>query len=143
MTYARNVIQRHHKSKYKRSIEKSALIILLVSGYLWGGYFLLKALNTNELIVSTLSIVDNIFAVYLLARRSKYGFISYIINDLILIALWGIPVIQGNWLLLPMLINPIVNLINDTYGVINWTRMQKSQREQKQEAQEKKETGEK
>jgi len=30
------VIQRHHKSKYKRSIEKSALIILLVSGYLWG-----------------------------------------------------------------------------------------------------------
>ena len=93
-------------------------------------YFLLKALNTNELIVSTLSVVDNIFAVYLLARRSKYGFVSYIANDLILIVLWGIPIIQGNLLLLAMLINPIVNLINDTYGVINWTKMQRKQKEQ-------------
>ena len=39
-------------------------------------YFLLKALNTSQLIISTLSVVDNIFAVYLLARRSKYGFVS-------------------------------------------------------------------
>ena len=92
-----------------------------------GFYFLLKALNTNELFISTLSVVDNIFAVYLLARRSKYGFISYIVNDLILIVLWGIPIVQGNLLLLAMLINPMVNLINDTYGVINWTKMQKKQ----------------
>ena len=142
-----------HKNGETKSVEvnsikwKEWLIVSLCSVALFvGGYFLLKALNTNELIVSTLSIVDNIFAVYLLARRSKYGFISYIINDLILIALWGIPVIQGNWLLLPMLINPIVNLINDTYGVINWTRMQKSQKEQKheeQEVQERQETEEK
>lgn len=90
-------------------------------------YFLLKALNTSQLIISTLSVVDNIFAVYLLARRSKYGFVSYIINDLILIVLWGIPIIQGNLLLLAFLINPIINLINDTYGVVNWTRQQKKQ----------------
>ena len=85
----------------------------------------------NELIVSTLSVVDNIFAVYLLTRRSKYGFVSYIVNDLILIVLWGIPIIQGNLLLLAMLINPIVNLINDTYGVINWTQIQKKQNSDK------------
>lgn len=92
-----------------------------------GFYFFLKALNTNQLIISTLSVIDNIFAVYLLARRSKYGFVSYIVNDFILIALWGIPVIQGNLLLLAMFVNPLANLINDIYGVVNWTKMQKKQ----------------
>jgi len=93
-----------------------------------GFYFLLKALNTNELIISTLSVVDNLFAIYLLARRSKYGFVSYIVNDLILIVLWGIPVIQGNLLLMAMLINPCINLINDIYGVVNWSKLQKTQK---------------
>ena len=124
-----------HKNRETKSVEvnsikwKEWLIVALCSILVFiGVYFLLKALNTNELIVSTLSVVDNIFAVYLLARRSKYGFVSYIINDLILIVLWGIPIIQGNLLLLAMLINPIVNLINDTYGVINWTKMQRKQK---------------
>ena len=124
-----------HKNGETKSVEvnsikwKEWLIVALCSIVAFiGFYFLLKALNTNELIVSTLSVVDNIFAVYLLARRSKYGFVSYIVNDLILIVLWGIPIIQGNLLLLAMLINPIVNLINDTYGVINWTKMQRKQK---------------
>ena len=125
-----------HKNGETKSVEvnsikwKEWLIIVLCSIVAFiGFYFLLKSLNTNELIVSTLSVVDNIFAVYLLARRSKYGFVSYIINDLILIVLWGIPIIQGNLLLLAMLINPIVNLVNDTYGVINWNKMQRKQKD--------------
>lgn len=93
-----------------------------------GFYFFLRALNTRELFISTLSVIDNVFATYLLARRSKYGFISYIVNDLILIVLWGIPVVQGDWVLLAMLINPVINLINDTYGVVNWTKMQRNQK---------------
>ena len=127
-----------HKNEETKSVEvnsikwKEWIIVALCSIVAFiGFYFLLKALNTNELIVSTLSVVDNIFAIYLLARRSKYGFVSYIVNDLILIILWGIPVVQGNLFLLAMLINPIVNLINDTYGVINWTKMQRKQKEQK------------
>ncbi len=123
-----------YKNRETKSVEvnsikwKEWLIVAICSIIAFiGFYFLLKALNTKELIVSTLSVVDNIFAVYLLARRSKYGFVSYIINDFILIVLWGIPIIQGNLLLIAMLINPIVNLINDTYGVINWTKMQRKQ----------------
>lgn len=125
-----------HKNGETKSVEvnsikwKEWLIVVLCSIVIFiGFYFLLKSLNTNELIVSTLSVVDNIFAVYLLARRSKYGFVSYIVNDLILIVLWGIPIIQGNLLLLAMLINPIVNLVNDTYGVINWNKMQRKQKD--------------
>ena len=125
-----------HKNNKTQSVEVNSIkakewIVVSVCAVIIfvGFYFVLKALNTSELVISTLSVVDNIFAVYLLARRSKYGFVSYIINDLILIVLWGIPVVSGNLLVLAMLINPIVNLVNDSYGVVNWTRMQNKQME--------------
>lgn len=123
-----------HKNKETNSVQVYSIkwqewVIVAISSVavFISFYFLLKALNTNQLIVSTLSMVDNIFAIYLLARRSKYGFVSYIVNDIILIVLWGIPVIQGNFLLLAMLFNPIMNLISDVYAVFNWSKMQKKQ----------------
>lgn len=124
-----------HKNNKTESVEVNSIkwqewliVSLCAIAIFIGFYFLLKALNTSELVISTLSVVDNVFAVYLLARRSKYGFVSYIVNDLILIVLWGIPVIGGNLLVLAMLINPIVNLVNDSYGVINWTKLQIKQK---------------
>ena len=48
-------------------------------------------------------------------------------NDLILILLWGIPVISGELLLIPMVFNPIINLINDLYGIYNWGKLEKLQ----------------
>lgn len=129
------VVWSKHKNGETKSVEvnsikwKEWLIFTLCSVFVFTGfYFLLKALNTNELFVSTLSVAASIFAVYLLARRSKYGFVSYIINDIILIVLWGISVFEGNLYLLAMLINPIVNFINDIYGFINWNILQRKQK---------------
>lgn len=93
-----------------------------------GLYFLLKSFNTNELIVSTISVVASLFAIYLQIRRSRFSFYFYIINDLILLVLWGIPVITGNLLILPMVFNPVINLINDSYGVYNWKRLENKQK---------------
>lgn len=91
-------------------------------------YYLLKAFNTNELIVSTISVLASLFAVYLQIRRSRFSFGFYMINDIILIVLWGIPVIKGNMILLPMVLNPIINFINDCYGFYNWKKLEKEQR---------------
>lgn len=93
-----------------------------------GLYFLLKSFNTNELIVSTISVVASLFAIYLQIRRSRFSFYFYIINDLILLVLWGIPIINGNLLVLPMVFNPAINLINDSYGVYNWRRLENKQK---------------
>ena len=79
-----------------------------------GLYYLLKWFNTSQLFVSTLSMVTSLFATYLVARRSKYGFLFYIGNDIILLILWGLPVVLGNLTLIPMMANPIINFINDT-----------------------------
>lgn len=91
-------------------------------------YLLLKAFNTNQLFVSSLSVIDSLFAIYLTVRRSKYSFYFYVVNDLILMVLWGIPVIGGNLVLIPMLFNPIINLINDLYGIYNWRKLEKMQK---------------
>lgn len=123
-----------HQNKKTNTVEvntigkKEWLLVSLISiGAFMGIYFLLKSFDTNELVVSTVSVVASLFAIYLQIRRSRFSFYFYIINDLILIVLWGIPVIAGNLLVLPMVFNPAINLINDSYGVYNWKRLEKRQ----------------
>lgn len=71
--------------------------------------------------------IASLLAVYLLVRRSKYCFIFYLINDIILIILWGLPIISGNLLFIPMVIDPFVLLISDSYGTFNWNKIEKEQ----------------
>lgn len=108
---------------------KEWLLISIISifGFI-GIYLLLKIFNTNELTVSTISVIVSLLAIYLQVRRSRFSFYFYIINDFILMTLWGIPVIKGNKLVLPMLFNPIINLINDIYGVYNWKKIERKQK---------------
>ena len=87
-----------------------------------GLYYLLKYFNTSQLFVSTLSMITSLFATYLVARRSKYGFLFYMGNDIIMLILWGLPVVLGNLTLIPMMVNPIINFINDTYGWKSWNK---------------------
>lgn len=112
-----------------KEITKKELILVLISQVImFGGYYyLLKYFNTNNLFVSTLSIVASLIATYLTARRSEYGFVGFIINDLILITLWGLPVITGNLSLIPVLLCPMLLLVNDIYGVYNWKRLKEKQ----------------
>jgi len=115
-----------------KEITKKELIIVLLSQIIMfaGYYYLLKIFNTNNLIVSSLSIVASLLATYLTARRSEYGFVGFIINDLILITLWGLPIINGNLSLIPVLLCPFLLLINDIYGVYNWKKLKEKQGEE-------------
>lgn len=123
-----------HKNKKTNTIsvnrinKKEWLIISGVSSLVFVVmYYLLKLFNTSELLVSTISVVTGLIAAYLLFRRSKYGFIFYVVGDIILILLWGIPIVRGNLTLLPMLIGPLINAINDSYGIYNWYKLEKLQ----------------
>ena len=125
-----------HKNKETNSVEinniyKSEWIIVsIVSVIVFiGVYYLLKAFNTNELLVSTLSVLASLFGIFFQIRRSRYAFIFYIINDIILAILWGIPVINGEFSLLPIFLDPVFIFLNDMYGFYNWTRLEKKQKE--------------
>ena len=124
----------NHKNEKTNSVDinnikkKEWLIVTFIFiGVFVGIYYLLKTFNTNELYLSTISVIASLFAVYLQIRRSKYSFSFYIVNDIILIFLWGIPVVHGNYILFPMMLNPTINLINDSYGFYNWKRTEKIQ----------------
>ena len=123
-----------HKNKETDSVEvnkiskKEWIIVAIVFVAVFVGiYYLLKAFNTNELVVSTISVLASLFAIYLQSRRSRFSFSFYMINDIILMVLWGIPVISGNLILLPMVFNPIINFINDSYGFYNWKKLENQQ----------------
>ena len=123
-----------HQNKDTNTVEvnnikiKEWIIVLFSSIVCFVGiYFLLKLFNTNQLFISSLSVIDSLFAIYLGVRRSKYSFYFYVVNDLILILLWGIPVVTGTIILIPMVFNPLINLINDLYGIYNWKKLEKMQ----------------
>ena len=101
--------------------------ILFLFLFVWM-YYLLKFFNTNELIISTISVVLTLYAVYFLIRRSKYSFVFYLFCDITLILLWGIYVFRGNVELVPILLNSIILFVNDSYAFFNWRKVEKLQK---------------
>lgn len=89
-------------------------------------YFILKIFNTNNLIISTISITTSFIASYLTFLRSPYYAIAFSLNDIILIGLWILATIE-NISYFPMIICFVMFLLNDIYGFICWIRMEKRQ----------------
>lgn len=125
--------------KNKNSSNQSVVEVNKIHGYeyLWLAigtliatvifYFVLRALNTNELIVSTISLITSAVASYLMLRRCSYYAIAFILNDFILIVLWSIVVINSGTLYLPTVISFCVFLVNDIYGFIHWKLEERKQ----------------
>ena len=89
-------------------------------------YFILKALNTSELAVSTASIATSCLASVFSFLRSPYYALAYALNDVVLILLWGIAVFS-DLSYLPMLVCFFAFLANDLYGFFNWRRIKRKQ----------------
>ena len=89
-------------------------------------YYILDALNTANMIPSTISVTTSFLAVYLTFRRSEYYALAYAANDVVLIILWTMATMQ-NISYLSVTICFAVFFVNDLYGFINWKRMKKIQ----------------
>ena len=86
-------------------------------------YFILSALGTAQMFLSTLSVTTSVLAATLTYLRSPFYALGYAANDVVLIGLW---ILAGN---LAMIICFVVFLINDLYGFYSWQKMQKRQQE--------------
>ena len=89
-------------------------------------YFILGYFNTNNLIVSTLSVATSFAASMLTVRRSPLYALAYTLNDVVLIVLWICSAISDPSSI-PMVACFTIFLLNDVYGFVNWLRMQKEQ----------------
>lgn len=111
-----------NRLKYKEII----FMLLLTAVITIIFYFILAAFHTANLIPSTLSVTTSFLAVYLTFRRSAFYAIGYAANDVVLIILWILATIS-NIAYLSVAICFVVFLVNDIYGFINWSRIQKRQ----------------
>lgn len=100
------------------------LILSVVVTFIF--YFILDALNTANMVPSTISVTTSFLAVYLTFRRSEYYALAYAANDVVLIILWTMATMQ-NISYLSVTICFAVFLVNDLYGFVNWKRMKKIQ----------------
>ncbi len=103
------------------------LMLLTAAGVTLGFYFILKELNTNNLIFSTLSVYTSFIAAYMTMRRSRFYAVGYMLNDIIILVLWSLAA-KTNLSYLAMVVTSITFLINDLYGFVNWTKLSRKQK---------------
>ena len=89
-------------------------------------YFVLRALDTENLLISTVSIATSFMASALMFCRSSGYALAYAANDIVLIVLWILATIE-NSMYLSMVVCFIIFLCNDIYGYYNWKKMKRRQ----------------
>lgn len=91
-----------------------------------GFYFILDALDTANMLPSTISVTTSFIAAYLTFRRSEFFSLAYAANDVILIILWSFASVED-----PTYISVTVCfcafLFNDIYAYISWSKMKRRQ----------------
>ncbi|MDE5771902.1 MAG: nicotinamide riboside transporter PnuC [Ruminococcus sp.] len=89
-------------------------------------YHVLDFFHTANIILSTISVTTSFIAVFLTFRRSAFYAIGYALNDIILIIMW-ISAVSSDMSYISVVVCFLIFLVNDIYGFINWTAMQKRQ----------------
>lgn len=110
----------------KLTSKNTILMLSLTIGITFIFYFILKAFDTNSLIVSTISIATSFMASYLMLFRSPSYALAYATNDIVLVILWVLASME-NIEYLPMVICFLIFLLNDMYGFYNWKKIMKRQ----------------
>ena len=91
-------------------------------------YFILSALGTENLVVSTLSVLTSFIASYLTFMRNPFYAVAYAFNDVVLIILWILAAIE-DISYLPMIACFLAFLANDIYAFFNWLKIRRAQAE--------------
>ena len=115
------------------TLSKKEIILVILSQVImfFLYYYILKLFNTSMLVTSTLSIIMSLLALYFGSRRSEICYYFYILNDIVGIALWIMPILNGEKAMFSVLFGPILLFVNDIYGIYNWKKLKKKQREVK------------
>lgn len=111
-----------------RRLEKKHFLFLLVLNIVVTGafYFILRWLETPNIVFSTLSVTTSFLAASLTMLRSSYYALGYAANDLVLIVLWGLAAAKDP-VYIPVIINFMIFFMNDMYGFISWKKRERTQ----------------
>ena len=90
-------------------------------------HFILAAFHTANLLPSTLSVATSFLGVYFTFRRSAFFGIAYAANDVVLIILWTLAAFS-DISYLSVIVCFVIFFVNDIYGFMSWSSMQRRQR---------------
>ena len=111
----------HHLTK-----KESILLLSSCAGVTAGFYFILGALGTANLGWSTLSVTTSFLASALTFLRSPLYACAYAANDVVLMVLWVLASFADPGYI-PMVACFFMFFLNDSYGFVNWRRMERRQ----------------
>lgn len=127
VTWIKNPYKKNEVRVNRISAKEWAVFAALSAGVTAAFYFILRALGTANLIISTLSVFTSFFADYMAARRSRFYALGYGLNDIVLIIMWSLALAES-MTYLPIVLCFVFFFIFDLYGFINWTIMGKRQK---------------
>lgn len=128
ISWLRNPYKGNRAEVEVNHLKRRDVVIMIVSAAAVSTllYFVLKAFNTANLPMSTLSVATSFIASYLTFKRSSYYAVAYAANDVVLICMWIFASMQ-NLSYISMVVCFIIFLANDTYAYFNWSKMKKRQ----------------
>lgn len=88
-------------------------------------YYILRALDTPNLVFSTISVTTSFLAAALTMLRSSYYALGYASNDLVLIVLWILASLESPEYI-PVAVNFAIFFLNDMYGFICWKKRERA-----------------
>ena len=128
VTWLRNPYEKgKNEVKIRRLSAKGILLLVLATTAVTVAfYFILGALGTANLLISTVSVTTSFLASTLMLLRNSYYAVAYGANDVVLIVLWVLASLE-DVSYLPMVACFLAFLINDIYGFISWKIREKKQ----------------
>lgn len=110
-----------------QKLTKKHVVMLVISGVAVTTIFgwILGALNTPNIVFSTVSVTTSFFAAALTMLRSSYYAAWYAANDIVLIVLWTLAALQ-NPVYLSVIVIFMIFLFYDIYGFVNWKKRERA-----------------
>ncbi len=121
VTWLRNPVEKGKNEVRIHTLTGRQTVLMLVLAAVVTGifYVILKAFDTPNLAVSTVSITTSFLASYLMLYRNSYYALAYAANDVVLIILWVLAALE-ELTYAPMIVCFGMFLINDLYGFVSW-----------------------
>ena len=128
ISWLRNPYNGNKAEVMVNSISKAEQVLmwLLTASVTIAFHFILRYLNTANIIPSTISVATSFLAIYLTFRRSPFFALAYAANDVVLIVLWILASLTDARYI-SVVVCFTAFLLNDIYGYISWQRMKKRQ----------------
>ena len=126
ITWIKNLNKDGTQVKTGRFTVKKLLIMLMINVLITVPfYFLLRYLGTPNLVPSTISVATSFAALFFMALRIPQYALFFIMNDAVMIVLWGMALSQ-NIGYISLVVCFLIFLINDTYTFICWIKRQRN-----------------